>query len=263
MSARRVERGDVTQTVRKIAFFAAFALFQLLPLFHLFLSPVVSVVGAFRGILVASLLTYGFLALASLLLGRAFCGWFCPGAAVQECCTALGAKRLEGRRKYWSKYVVFGLWAAVILIGVVHARGFHQVDLMFGTAGAGATRSFLFRYGAFLIVVPPALLVGRWATCHYLCWIAPLMIFGSRLGQRTGLPSLRVAADPGKCRRCTLCSRTCPMSLDVQEMVLAGAMRSDECILCGHCISVCPSRAVRFSFGRRLRTAGPVSQPSA
>lgn len=129
--------------------------------------------------------------------------------------------------------------------------------------GGGATRSFLFRYWAVLIVVPPALLIGRWATCHYLCWIAPLMIFGSRVSQRAGLPSLQVAADPGKCRRCTLCSRTCPMSLDVQEMVLADAMRSGECILRGHCVSVCPSRAVRFAFGRRLRTAGPVSQPSA
>lgn len=238
----------MTQHIRKISLLTAFALFQLVPLFHLFLSPVVSVVGAFRGILVASLLTYGFLALASLLLGRAFCGWFCPGAAVQECCTALGARRLEGSRKYRAKYVVFGLWAAGIIIGVLHARGFHQVDLTFGTTGASPLRAFLFQYGALLIVVPPALLIGRWATCHYLCWVAPLMIFGSRLGRRAGLPGLRIAPDPGKCRRCTLCSRTCPMSLNVQEMVLAGAMRSDECILCGHCVSVCPSRAVRFQL---------------
>ena len=254
-------RRERTQTFRKAGLFAAFSLFQLCPLFHLFLSPVVSVVGAFRGVLVASLLTYGLLGVGSLVLGRAFCGWFCPGAAVQECATRLGAHRLAGSRRYWSKYAVFAVWAAAVAVGAIRAGGFHHVDLLFGTTGGGAARAFLFRYGALLVVIPPSLLFGRWASCHYLCWIAPLMVFGRRVGQRAGLPQLRMEACTGNCRRCALCTRACPMSLNVQAMVLAGAMSSDECVLCGSCVAACPSEAVRFAFGRTRAAPMPARNP--
>jgi polyferredoxin len=232
------------QTARKIALLASFAAFQLCPMFHMFLSPVIPVAGAFRGVVAASLLSYGVLALAAMTLGRAFCGWLCPGAAVQECATVLGARRMEGRRRYWTKYAVCGAWAALLAAGAIHAGGFHRIDLLYGVEQGNALRSFLFLWWPLLIVVPPSLIFGRWASCHYVCWIAPLMVLASR----APLPSLGIAAAPARCRRCTRCEDACPMSLDVRSMVLAGRMRSDECILCGSCIAACPSAALRFTY---------------
>ena len=40
------------------------------------------------------------------------------------------------------------------------------------------------------------------------------------------------------------------MSLPVRGMVAAGAMANDECILCGHCASGCPTAAIDLAFGR-------------
>ncbi|MBN2554127.1 MAG: 4Fe-4S binding protein [Spirochaetales bacterium] len=65
--------------------------FILFPVVLNYLSPFLSVHGASRGIISGSLLLFGVLFLTSLLLGRAYCGWVCPGGATQEMC-----------RRWWS-----------------------------------------------------------------------------------------------------------------------------------------------------------------
>lgn len=39
------------------------------------------------------------------------------------------------------------------------------------------------------------------------------------------------------------------MSLDVMEMVQSQRMANSECILCGKCIEVCKSKAIKHSCG--------------
>ena len=38
------------------------------------------------------------------------------------------------------------------------------------------------------------------------------------------------------------------MSLPVHDMVTAGRMEHDECILCGTCVDNCSRSAIRYSF---------------
>jgi ferredoxin len=38
------------------------------------------------------------------------------------------------------------------------------------------------------------------------------------------------------------------MSLAVHDMVKAGRMENDECILCGTCVDNCSQGAIRFTF---------------
>ena len=94
----------------------------------------------------------------------------------------------------------------------------------------------------------PALLVGRRASCHTLCWIAPFLIAGRSVRNFQARPALRLAARPQACRRCGGCTRACPMSIDVQESVQAGGLETTDCILCGSCADACPQRVIRFSF---------------
>ncbi|NCC56721.1 MAG: 4Fe-4S dicluster domain-containing protein, partial [Synergistales bacterium] len=44
-----------------------------------------------------------------------------------------------------------------------------------------------------------------------------------------------------------LCTKNCPMSLDVNAMVRSGDMFSPECISCGACVDVCPKKVISFS----------------
>ena len=237
------------QLVRKATTLAAFAAFQF-PVCHLFFSPPLSVAGAAQGVVAGSLALYAALAVSALLFGRAFCGWLCPGTALQECCAIAGARRTSGRR-YWTKYVVFALWLGAVTAAAWRAGGFHRVDLLFGIGeGGGPVRLFLLRFGVVLILVPLSFLAGRFAMCHHVCWIAPLMVFGSRVRERGGWPALRLRAEPDRCSGCDECVEACPMSLPVRGMVAAGAMANDECILCGHCASGCPTAAIDLAFGR-------------
>ncbi len=238
------------QTWRKVSLIVSFALFQF-PLFHLFLSPVLSIAGAWQGVAVSSLIIYGVLAIVSLFLGRAFCGWACPAGALQESCIVLGARPIGNRRLFWLKYVIFGIWLAAVVLGVIQAGGFHRVDPMFGVIADNPLRSFLLRYGVLLTMVPLSFLAGKWASCHYICWIAPLMILGSRAKERIGWPSLRLEAVGDRCISCQECAQACPMSLDVSSRASASSMTDDECILCGSCIATCPSEALRFAYSRR------------
>jgi polyferredoxin len=82
------------------------------------------------------------------------------------------------------------------------------------------------------------------------CWMAPFMILGCRLRNLANWPALQLRAEPAKCAECQICTRKCPMSLNVHQMVLAGQMEHDECILCGSCVDGCSKGAICFSFAR-------------
>ena len=69
------------QRLRKALLILAFLSF---PVTMNFLSPYVVLDGAMNGILNGSLVMFGLIFLASLFLGRAWCGWVCPGAGMQE-----------------------------------------------------------------------------------------------------------------------------------------------------------------------------------
>jgi Pyruvate/2-oxoacid:ferredoxin oxidoreductase delta subunit len=149
-----------------------------------------------------------------------------------------------GRVKWGIAALLFG--AAVVL--AVRAGGLRSVDPLFGTRPASVLQGVLLLTGHVVIIAGLALALGRWASCHAVCWIAPLLIAGTRLSRRGGWPTLHLEAEPGLCSDCGACDETCPMSLPVARMVERGAMSHDECLLCGSCADGCPSQAIRLTF---------------
>jgi len=71
---------------------------------------------------------------------------------------------------------------------------------------------------------------GKRAFCHYVCWMAPFMIIGTKIGTLLRLPSLKLLADKDKCINCGLCNKNCVMSLNVSGMVQKNSMKNSECI---------------------------------
>jgi Polyferredoxin len=90
------------------------------------------------------------------------------------------------------------------------------------------------------------LVFGRRAGCHYFCWMSPFMIIGSKIKNKLNYPSLKLKADQGKCVSCNVCTKQCPMSLDVKEMVKKQDMNNSECIMCGMCVDSCNKKAIKF-----------------
>ena len=238
------------QRLRKALLLLFFLLF---PLVLNFLSPYLSLSGALQGTVSGSLLFFGLLLASSLLLGRAFCGWVCPGGALQEMCFAVNDRRVKGARLDWVKYLVWAPWLGVVLFGLLRsdAAGGLEVQpryMMDSWVSIEQPGQFVVYYGVLFLIAAPALILGRRGMCHAICWMAPFMVLGRKLRNLAAWPALRLQADKQRCTSCGACTKGCPMSLPVQDMVAAGTMERAECVLCGRCADGCPQSVIRYRF---------------
>ncbi len=74
------------------------------------------------------------------------------------------------------------------------------------------------------------------------------MIIGEKIRETFGIKVLRLEAKDVKRTKCNLCSKYCPMSLDVQKMVQSGLKYDFECNLCGECVDRFAKNAIGFRF---------------
>lgn len=109
--------------------------------------------------------------------------------------------------------------------------------------------SYIIYYGILILLFLPAMIHGRRAACHYICWMAPFMIIGGFVGRKLHLPQLHIEAKPKNCVSCKKCNQACPMGLDVENMVQAGKNASrSECVQCGACVDTCPQKVLSYQF---------------
>lgn len=221
-----------------------------------YLSPYLIVDSAFNGVVNGSLVAFATMFAGSLVLGRLWCGWACPGGAVQEFAAPINGRRVS-RRAGLVKWAIWVPWLVLVAFGALSAGGYRAIDLLYGTQGgisvAGSPdRPILIAYIIYFAVVALfaglAMAAGRRAGCHTVCWMAPFMIAGRWVRNRFAWPALRLRADVASCRECGRCGEACPMGLDVPALVASGSMEDRECTLCGTCVDTCPHATIRYSF---------------
>jgi len=236
------------QRLRKALVILAFLSF---PVMMNFLSPYVIIDGAMNGIINGSLIMFGLMFISSLFLGRAWCGWVCPGGGMQEIIEPVNRQPVNGRKIDWIKWVIWIPWISLIAWMAFRAGGYSRVDFLHLTEN-GISVDEPFKYVIYYIVVllfvGLAAFAGRRAGCHTICWMAPFMMIGRWLHNQFGWASLRLIADASVCSDCKLCAKNCPMSLDVNAMVQLEQMEDLECILCGTCVDNCSRSAIRYAF---------------
>jgi len=237
------------QSVRRPIVIATTILFHLLLVFHLLFSPVILVAASFKGIINASFVVYSLLFFSSLFFGRAFCSWFCPGCGIQEIISLAIRKKSSNTNALYLKYIIFIVWSGTIVTGYL-LNGIHTIDLSYGMSDITVTRKIVLTLGALMLILPLTLAFGRFASCKYVCWLAPFLIIGTKIRDFTHFKGLRLKVDQGKCTGCQLCVAACPMNLDVVKQVQTGQMKHNECILCGNCIDSCKNEVIKFSFSK-------------
>jgi ferredoxin-type protein NapH len=250
------------QKVRRGILIASLALF---PVTFYWLSPYLSLQGASEGVFSGSLIVFAVLFLSSLALGRLFCGWVCPAAGLQELTALARGRRVNRFRIRWIKYLIWIPWLSALVFFFLKAGGVQRVDPLYMTWNGISVTDLQGAFTAAIVLVVmflPALIVGRRATCHTICWMAPFMILGRSARNLIGWPSLRLASDKPKCTSCMRCVKGCPMSIEVRDLVQRGSLETTDCILCGTCVDGCDQGAIRYQWGAgRLKNPGSSRLP--
>ena len=252
------------QGLRKIIVFSTFLLF---PIVFYYLSPYMPIQGGFEGVIVGSLLVFAGMFIQSLFLGRAYCGWVCPMAGMQDAIISIKKKNKRIQTKtFFIKWIIWIPWLTFVIINpFIIGEGISRVDFFHGTTekwymsltvfdqNGNFDGSYVIYYGVILLVLILGLAVGKRSFCHHICWMAPFMILGRWIGNLLRLPSLRLKANKDACIECHRCDSECPMSLPVEQMVLRGKIEHRECVLCGTCADVCPKGVITYSFSSYKR----------
>lgn len=235
------------QTIRRTLLFISFLLF---PITIWYFSPYLIIQAASEHIMNGSFIVFVTMFVASMFLGRVWCGYLCPAGGLQECCTRTNDKAAKGGWRNKIKFVIWILWMAGIVATFIMGKNNITIDFFYMTdhgISIAEINNYIIYYGVLLLLVLPAMIHGRRAACHYLCWMAPFMIIGSTIGRWLHFPQLHIEADKSQCISCHLCSKACPMGLDVTKMVNEGTnSKCTECIQCGACVDNCPKKALKY-----------------
>lgn len=215
------------------------------PITFFFFSPMVIVLSATKGILNGSAMVFGLLLLFSIIGSRLFCGWLCPGGAVQDYVSGANNRRWNSKGKNLTKYIIWAVWFSFIVFLWVHNMPL-KGDFLYLVR---IESQYMIIYAIVMTVIYLfTLLTGRRGMCHSLCWMAPFMVIGEKLSDLLHIPRFRLSTKPDNCVSCGKCNKICPMGLDIAGMVKSGSMDSAECISCLECVDECPKNAVSFGI---------------
>jgi len=246
----RKELSHITkrQIIRKSLYVISFLTFSLTAFYF---SPFFIVLGAMEGIIGGSLIIFSVMFVLSIFFGRIICGYACPVGGVQECLMLANNESAKGGWRNFIKYFIWTPWVIVIIMLFIYAGGVSDVvfNIHFSLS-IEPNRLFIMYVAVLLFVVITAMVMGKRAFCHYICWMAPFMVIGSKISDGLKLPKLRLMSNKEHCAGCSRCSNKCPMSLDVKEMIENDHLKNVECILCGECIDTCPKKAISYSIKR-------------
>ncbi|MCL7454636.1 MAG: 4Fe-4S binding protein [Anaerolineae bacterium] len=243
----------------------------LFPVSLYYFSPAIILQAASEGVVNGSMIVFALMFVSALFVGRLWCGWACPAGALQEFGAPINDKPVPRQRLDWIKWAIWLPWLGGIIALAIGAGGLHTVNPFYQLEGGvtlalvtdpGAPPWFLIYYIIVALFLGLALLLGRRAGCHTVCWMAPFMILGRWIRNVARWPALRLKAAPDRCADCGRCTRYCPMSLDVNAMVARGDMEAAECILCGNCVDTCQQGAIQFSFDAGRQPSAPSEETS-
>lgn len=191
----------------------------------------------------SSMVLLGITLVLAVLFGPVFCGWVCPFGTFQEWISGLGKKlfgkqfnRMVPRRidqvLRYGRYLVLG-WAVYMttITGVLVFKPYDPYYALFNFwTGEVALTGFLILG----LVVGLSLIMER-PFCKYAC---PM---GAVLGLSNLVRIFGIQRTKSSCINCNLCTKLCPMNIDVAKK---SRVLDHQCISCGECTSDqgCPVR---------------------
>jgi len=184
--------------------------------------------------------------LATVLLGRFFCGWICPATLLYELNDNFAAwlrkaglpvarRKLDRRVKYLVLVagLVISMVAGTAVFAAVYPPAIIGREIYYAVAVGGFGAGAVF----FLLTILFDLMVSRRGFCRYVC---PGGALYSLLGR---FRALRIRRDVTQCNDCAKCNVVCQFGLDPWHDDFG-----QECNNCTACIAACPTDALAFTL---------------
>lgn len=197
----------------------------------------------------------GILLLYCIMFGRMICGWLCPFGLIQELVYKLKTPKLKKspvtRILSYLKYALLVFF--VLIVPIMYAMhkaavpGFCKyicpagivegafpllssptADSHFASLGSLFTWKFLLT----ISIIVGCIFIFR-LFCRFIC---PL---GALYGLFNKISVFGIKVDNSKCTHCGLCHAKCKVDIRTPG--------DQECISCGECVGVCPTKAIQWS----------------
>ena len=182
----------------------------------------------------------------AILFRRSFCGLLCPFGALQELFGRIGRKIFKKRPvvpakadKYlrYLKYVVllltiFMAWrlGRLWMSSYDPYAAYGHITAIPGTLAEDP----LSIIGFILLVIT---LLGSFIYDRFFCkYLCPAGAFYALIGK---ISPTKIERNNDACVHCNLCTKACPMNIDVAKM---NCVTSTECINCNECVNACPKK---------------------
>ncbi|WP_339061704.1 4Fe-4S binding protein [Tepidibacillus marianensis] len=200
----------------------------------------------------SNVIILGLVLLITLIFRSGFCGWLCPFGTIQDLVRGFGKwfgklgwmKSINGKYHTWLKNNKNGLakidrYARFIKYGVLLwavLGAFYYAELVFRdydpfVALIKVTELESYTGLGILIVVLVLSLFMERPWCKYTC---PL---GAAIGIIGKISPLRVSRNEQACIGCNLCTKSCPMKIDVANQTHVKSMDCNQCLVC---VDSCP-----------------------
>lgn len=196
----------------------------------------------------------------TLLVGRVWCGWFCPLGAILELFGRRG-RRIRWQRLRELKYVILFTILVLAVFGSLAFIYFEPITILVRSLTAvfkpvveyvhlEDKKDFVLPGISWWVVAAPLVivlllnLIERRFWCRYLCPLGALVGLGSKFAWVKRLVNQK------SCVKCGECAALCTMGAisDRRDFTSDPA----ECIMCMDCAAPCPKTAITFERGKAL-----------
>ena len=244
---------NMTQFLRHLIQAAAFIFFPglFLSIFTSLRDVVTALIGGTFTLtgLAGQLVLLAVVFLLTALWGRIFCGYLCSFGAMQELIGWVSKKLIPRLLRIPAgadrilksvKYAVLALIVVFVWILQLPVDSSLSPWGVFGMLVSGNLSVMAAAVPTAGFALLAVILIGSFFAerffCRYLC---PL---GALLSLASSHRLFRIRKSESACTNCTLCSRSCAMSVDICE---SPSVSSVECINCMRCVSACPRVALK------------------